>query len=135
MGMAYIRISGFRQQILICLRHHQVCHEICIEILIFPLPAPQVHTFLVYSIALCTLAMTLEIFVRDDIRVHLFRCFSVWLQGAWFYAVGFILYPPAGWRQWDPESHHHGMMVTMLFTWNAAGVMGSMMLLAGLVYR
>ena len=127
MGMAYIRISG--------LRHHQVCHEICIEILIFPLPVRQVHTFLVYSIALCTLAMTLEIFVRDDIRVHLFRCFSVWLQGAWFYTVGFILYPPAGWPQWDPESHHDGMMVTMLFTWNAAGVMGSMMLLAGLVYR
>ena len=59
----------------------------------------------------------------------------MWLQGAWFYAVGFILYPPSGWTPWDPESHHHGMMVTMLFTWHAAGVMGSMMLLAGLIYR
>ena len=59
----------------------------------------------------------------------------MWLQGAWFYAVGFILYPPSGWDEWDPESHHHGMMVTMLFTWHAAGVMGSMMLLAGLIYR
>ena len=53
----------------------------------------------------------------------------------WFWAVGFILYPPDGLAKWDPESHHHRMMVTMLFTWHAAGVMFSMMLLAFLTYR
>ena len=41
---------------------HNVVNILC--------PAFQVHTFLVYSIVMCTAAMTLEIFVRDDIRDH-----------------------------------------------------------------
>lgn len=34
----------------------------------FVIPPLQVHTFLVYSIVMCTAAMTLEIFVRNDVR-------------------------------------------------------------------
>ncbi len=72
---------------------------------------------------------------RDCFRAPLLRSYSTLLQGAWFYAVGFILYPPEGWGTWDPESHAHGMIVTMMFTWHAAGAMLFLMILAAFVYR
>lgn len=47
------------------------------------------------------------------------------LQGMWFVNIGFILYPPKGWKTWNQEGHADNLIITALFGWNvmlAAGV-------------
>lgn len=94
----------------------------------------QVHTFLVYAIVMCAISTILEIFFKDDVRPRLLRAGFTLLQGSWFFFVGFILYPPQGWKTWDPEDHEQMMIVTMMFTWNVGGVVIFQLILGCIVY-
>ena len=80
------------------------------------------HTFLVYAIVGCVLSMLLEIAFPNDLRPALLRSAFTLLQGTWFYHIGFILYPPAGWAAWKKEDHTQMMVVTMMFVWNLAAI-------------
>lgn len=95
----------------------------------------QVHTFLVYAIAMCTVGCLLEIQYPGDMRTMLFTTGATMAQGTWFLCVGLILYPPTGWERWDPESHEHRMWVTMMFTWNIAAVLTLQIVTGMLIYN
>lgn len=84
---------------------------------------------------MCVLSLVLEILIPNDVRPMLLRCSSTLVQGAWFWAVGFILYPPSGWSKWKEDDHHQGMIVTMMFTWHIAGVILFQMGMACLIYK
>ena len=77
----------------------------------------QLHTFLIYAVAMCILFTILEMRNPSDFRPAIARATFVIIQGAWFWTVGQILYPKFGGQPWDQESHTHMMIVTMMFTW------------------
>ena len=96
----------------------------------------QVHTFLVYTIFAALVTLALEaVSPEADARAYLMRNTALLVQGAWFYVVGFILYPPRGWEAWDPESHAHRMIVTMAFTWTVALVVLFQFVLGFVVFQ
>ena len=82
----------------------------------------QVHTFQLYAIVMCALFSALEVFFPSDLRLALLRAGFTLLQGSWFYCIGLVLYPPSGWERWDQDDHRQMMLVTMMFTWNVAGI-------------
>jgi hypothetical protein len=95
----------------------------------------QVHTFLVYAVVSCAVATAVEMVRPCDVRATLLRCACVLLQAVWFWNIGFILYPPAGWQQWKIEDHNQAMIITMMFAWSVAAVFTFLLLAAVVVYR
>ena len=94
-----------------------------------------VHTLLLYVIALCALVVLLECRYRGSFVVAIVRCYCVFLQGTWFYQIGFILYPPFPWEHhWDGYSHEHIMLATAIFTWHMAVDLALVLLLCGVTY-
>lgn len=80
----------------------------------------HVHTLLVYNIAFCILAGIWEFNRPNQILASYARTAATLLQGAWFYAAGFILYFPSSdpyWR-WLP-GHKSILMITVIFIWLA----------------
>ncbi|CAF0923186.1 unnamed protein product [Adineta steineri] len=78
----------------------------------------HVHTLLVYSISFCVLAGIWEFNRPNQILASYCRIVATLLQGAWFYAAGFILYFPSDdpYWLWSP-SHGHILIITVLFIW------------------
>lgn len=70
----------------------------------FSLFSFQVHMFLVYAIAACMISTLAEMVQPTNVLPALCRTFFTFLQGTWFYQVGFILYPPFG-EKWDQDDH------------------------------
>ncbi|CAI9587214.1 unnamed protein product, partial [Staurois parvus] len=62
----------------------------------------------------------IEVFLRDNIILELFRSSLTILQGTWFWQIGFVLYPPGGGAEWDQKDHENIMFITMCFCWHYA---------------
>jgi hypothetical protein len=82
----------------------------------------QVHTFLIYTIALSILSAVIEMRNPHDVRPALARSAFVILQGVWFWTVGQILYPHFGGTPWAQDDHKKMMIVTMIFSWEIGAV-------------
>lgn len=64
----------------------------------------QVHMYLFYLTVACVVSILAEMFQPKNVMPALCRIFFTFLQGTWFYQIGFILYPPSG-DKWDEEDH------------------------------
>ncbi|KAI9552099.1 hypothetical protein GHT06_022436 [Daphnia sinensis] len=80
----------------------------------------MVHMYLFYVIIACVICVALEARYRENVTVALARTYFTFLQGTWFYQIGFILYPPGKMAHWDQEDHDQMMIITMIFSWHCA---------------
>lgn len=79
----------------------------------------QLHTLLIYTIVFNIFALILEMKFRHNVVAALSRAYFFFLQGTWFWHIGFILYnPDPNAEPWKPDDHVEFMMVTMYFTWH-----------------
>ena len=93
------------------------------------------HQLLLYVIAGSALTCLIEYNFRSNILAAYARAFMVFLQGTWFYQVGFILYPPFSWQKhWDPFDHHNIMFAVAIFNWHVVLVVFLMCFLIGVTY-
>lgn len=70
--------------------------------------------FLFYAICACAISTILEMIYPSNVLPALCRTFFTFLQGTWFYQVGFILYPPIG-EKWDQGDHTQVTRARMIF--------------------
>ncbi|XP_036209263.1 transmembrane protein 45B [Myotis myotis] len=77
-----------------------------------------IHSLLLCAVFGGALSIFLEVILRDNIVLELFRTSLVILQGTWFWQIGFVLFPPFGGPQWDQEDHANLMFITMCFCWH-----------------
>ncbi|CAF2479101.1 unnamed protein product [Rotaria sp. Silwood2] len=78
----------------------------------------HVHTLLVYNIIFCICAGIWEYNRPNQILASYCRIAATLLQGAWFYAAGFILYFPSNDSYWIwSATHGHLLILTVMFIW------------------
>ncbi|XP_034034356.1 transmembrane protein 45B [Thalassophryne amazonica] len=82
----------------------------------------HIHTLLLVAVFGGSASSMLEVFITDHIILKMLGACLFFLQGTWFYQVGFVLYPLTG-PQWDLELHANIMFVTMCFCWHLAVAM------------
>ncbi|XP_062817341.1 transmembrane protein 45B [Anolis carolinensis] len=85
-----------------------------------PMLDQHIHTLLLTAIFGGSISILLEVFLRDNVILELFRSSLTILQGSWFWQIGFVLFPPFGGPAWDQEDHETMMFVTMCFCWHYA---------------
>ena len=94
----------------------------------------RLHTLLVYCIVFNTLAVLAEMKFRNNALVALTRTLFFFVQGTWFWQIGFILYNPNPYAEkWLPADHFQLMMVTIYFTWHMSVVVLVMLVLGSVV--
>ncbi|XP_076004737.1 transmembrane protein 45A [Genypterus blacodes] len=89
----------------------------------------HVHQLLLFAIFGEALVAFLEVFHRGNITLELLRCALTFVQGSWFWQIGFVLYPPSG-PEWDMKDHNNMMFITMCYSWHLAFAM----FIVGVVY-
>ncbi len=93
-----------------------------------------IHTLLLYAIIANVAAVFIEMKFRKSVLAALARAFFVFLQGTWFWQVGFILYNPIpDSKPWDGGDHEEMMIATMMFTWHMGGIVIFMLLTGGII--
>nr|XP_056716849.1 transmembrane protein 45B-like [Euleptes europaea] len=85
-----------------------------------PLVDQHIHSLLFIATFGGAASLLLEVFLRDNIVLELFRSSLALLQGTWFFQIGFVLYPPWGGPGWDEDDHSNMMFLTMCFCWHYA---------------
>ncbi|XP_064338293.1 transmembrane protein 45B isoform X2 [Camelus dromedarius] len=78
----------------------------------------HIHSLLLYAVFGGALSIALEVILRDNIVLELFRTSLAILQGTWFWQIGFVLFPPFGGPEWDQSDHNNIMFITMCFSWH-----------------
>ena len=92
------------------------------------------HTLLLYTIIATIMTGIAEVRYRDSVLVALCRTFFVFVQGTWFWQVGWILYPPtSGGKPWQPDDHQEKLLATMIFVWHMAVALVTMLTIGGIV--
>ncbi|XP_056267612.1 transmembrane protein 45B [Pseudoliparis swirei] len=86
-----------------------------------PLDA-HIHSLLLVPVFFGSASTMLEVFIRDNVILELFRACLFILQGSWFYQIGFVLFPPSG-PLWDLTLHSNLMFITMCFCWHFAAAL------------
>ncbi|KAM8813834.1 transmembrane protein 45B [Rhynchonycteris naso] len=77
-----------------------------------------IHSLLLCAVFGGALSVSLEVILRDNIVLELFRTTLIILQGTWFWQIGFVLFPPFGTPAWDQNDHSNIMFITMCFCWH-----------------
>ncbi|XP_007953379.1 transmembrane protein 45B [Orycteropus afer afer] len=83
-----------------------------------PLLDQHIHSLLLFAVFAGALSLFLEVIIRDNILLELFRTSLTILQGTWFWQIGFVLFPPFGTPEWDQKDHENIMFITMCFCWH-----------------
>ncbi|KAF2353989.1 Protein of unknown function DUF716 (TMEM45) [Trinorchestia longiramus] len=83
----------------------------------------QVHILLIYSILGTVVFSGLELLYPSSVLASLGRTLSLTIHGQWFWAVGFILYPPSSLLpKLDQEDHGSMALISTLFVTLIASV-------------
>ncbi|KAJ8266609.1 hypothetical protein GJAV_G00132450 [Gymnothorax javanicus] len=82
----------------------------------------HVHSLLLVAVFGGAATTFLEVFLRGQRVLEVFRSSLAILQGSWFYQIGFVLYPLSG-PKWDETKHENMMFITMCFCWHYAVVL------------
>ncbi|XP_060643648.2 transmembrane protein 45B-like [Anolis sagrei] len=85
-----------------------------------PMLDQHIHALLLIAIFATSASILLEIFLRDNVILELLRTTLCFVQGTWFWQIGFVLYPPFGGPTWDEADHENMMFITMCFCWHIA---------------
>jgi hypothetical protein len=80
----------------------------------------QLHVLLVITIGMCIFCCVLEYMNPTNILFTYGRIIFTFIQGTWFWEIGFILYPPYDSLKniWDPTNHQHIMFIVMSYVWH-----------------
>ncbi|XP_032282152.1 transmembrane protein 45B [Phoca vitulina] len=78
----------------------------------------HIHSLLLCAVFGGAFSIFVEVVLRDNIVLQLFRTSLVILQGTWFWQIGFVLFPPFGGPEWDQKDDANLMFVTMCFCWH-----------------
>ncbi|KAM9220089.1 transmembrane protein 45B isoform 1-T2 [Dugong dugon] len=78
----------------------------------------HIHSLLLFAVFGGAISTFLEVILRDNIVLELFRTSLVILQGTWFWQIGFVLFPPFGTPEWDQKDHENIMFITMCYSWH-----------------
>ncbi|XP_058400800.1 transmembrane protein 45B [Diceros bicornis minor] len=78
----------------------------------------HIHSLLLCAVFGGALGLFLEVILRDNIVLELFRTSLTILQGTWFWQIGFVLFPPFGTPEWDQKEDSNIMFITMCFCWH-----------------
>ncbi|KAG6930435.1 transmembrane protein 45B, partial [Chelydra serpentina] len=88
-----------------------------------PMLDQHIHSLLLIALFGGAFSILLEVFLRDNIVLELFRASLTILQGTWFWQIGFVLFPPWGGPAWKEDDHDNIMFVTMCFFWHYAAAL------------
>ncbi|XP_007667612.1 transmembrane protein 45B [Ornithorhynchus anatinus] len=88
-----------------------------------PLLDQHIHSLLLVAVFGGTLTIFLEVLLRDNVVLELFRASLSILQGTWFWQIGFVLFPPWGGPEWKQDDHGNIMFITMCFCWHYAAAL------------
>ncbi|KAJ1174992.1 hypothetical protein NDU88_000283 [Pleurodeles waltl] len=83
----------------------------------------HIHSLLLIAVFGGSITIFIEVFLRDNIVLELFRTSLAILQGTWFWQIGFVLYPPWGGPEWNQTDHENVMFITMCFCWHYAAAL------------
>uniref|UniRef100_A0A8C6ZE49 Transmembrane protein 45B n=1 Tax=Nothoprocta perdicaria TaxID=30464 RepID=A0A8C6ZE49_NOTPE len=86
-----------------------------------PMLDQHIHSLLLIAIFSGAFSTLLEVFLRDNIVLELFRAGITIIQGTWFWQIGVVLFQPWGGPMWDEKDHDNVMFLTMCFFWHWAG--------------
>lgn len=78
----------------------------------------HIHSLLLFGLFGAAVSISLEVILRDNIVLELFRTSLLILQGTWFWQIGFVLFPPFGRPEWDQKDMDNIMFITMCFCWH-----------------
>ncbi|KAL5010582.1 hypothetical protein ScPMuIL_012887 [Solemya velum] len=93
-----------------------------------------IHTLLVYAVVANIVAVLLEIRYRHSVLAALSRTLVLFVQGTWFWQVGFILYPPGqNVEHWDEHDHDQMMLAVMMFAWHLGVDLLIMLVIGGAI--
>ncbi|NXM73081.1 TM45B protein, partial [Serilophus lunatus] len=85
-----------------------------------PMLDQHIHSLLLISIFAGASSILLEVFLRDNIVLEMFRAGVTIVQGTWFWQIGVVLFQPWGGPMWDESDHDNIMFLTMCFFWHWA---------------
>ncbi|ELW64530.1 transmembrane protein 45B [Tupaia chinensis] len=83
----------------------------------------HVHMLLLFALFAGSGCLFVEVMVRDNFVLELFRTSLLILQGTWFWQIGFVLFPPFGTPEWDQKDEGNLMFITMCFCWHYLGAL------------
>ncbi|NWY15010.1 TM45B protein, partial [Aphelocoma coerulescens] len=95
-----------------CLFYYHVLHR--------PMLDQHIHSLLLITIFAGAGSILLEVFLRDNIVLEMFRASITIVQGTWFWQIGVVLFQPWGGPMWDENDHSNIMFLTMCFFWHWA---------------
>ncbi|NXM12823.1 TM45B protein, partial [Ploceus nigricollis] len=95
-----------------CLFYYHVLHR--------PMLDQHIHSLLLITIFAGAGSILLEVFLRDNIVLEMFRAHITIVQGTWFWQIGVVLFQPWGGPVWDENDHSNIMFLTMCFFWHWA---------------
>ncbi|XP_076968564.1 transmembrane protein 45B isoform X2 [Tamandua tetradactyla] len=78
----------------------------------------HIHSLMLVILFGGAFSVFLEVILRDNIVLELFRTSLVIFQGTWFWQIGFVLFPPFGTPEWDQKDDSNIMFITMCFCWH-----------------
>ncbi|XP_024596556.1 transmembrane protein 45B [Neophocaena asiaeorientalis asiaeorientalis] len=94
----------------------------------------HIHSLLLCAVFAGAVSLTLEVILRDNIVLELFRTSLVILQGTWFWQIGFVLFPLFGAPEWDQKDDANIMFITMCFCWHYLAALCIVAISYSLVY-
>ncbi|KAM9269246.1 transmembrane protein 45B [Morus bassanus] len=109
-----------------CLFYYHVLHR--------PMLDQHIHSLLLIAIFSGACSTMLEVFLRDNIVLELFRASVTIVQGTWFWQIGVVLFQPWGGPIWDEKDHSNIMFLTMCFFWHWAATVAILAINYTLVY-
>lgn len=80
----------------------------------------HIHSLLLIAIFGGSICVMIEVFLKENVILELFRSSLTILQGTWFWQIAFVLYPLGGSAEWDQKDHENIMFITMCFCWHYA---------------
>ena len=93
------------------------------------------HILILYTLLAVIVSLLVEYKYQHNIYAGIARIFFTFLEGTWFYQIGFILYPPLpNMEHWDGDSEESPMLAVILFAWHIVGVIIAMTVLSALTY-
>ncbi|NXD63767.1 TM45B protein, partial [Eolophus roseicapillus] len=95
-----------------CLFYYHVLHR--------PMLDQHIHSLLLIAIFTEVGSTMLEVFLRDNIILEMFRACVTIVQGTWFWQISVVLFQPWGGPMWDEKDHNNIMFLTMCFFWHWA---------------
>ncbi|CAM9825934.1 unnamed protein product [Bubo scandiacus] len=95
-----------------CLFYYHVLHR--------PMLDQHIHSLLLIAVFSGACSVMLEVFLRDNIVLEMFRAGVTIVQGTWFWQIGVVLFQPWGGPMWDENDHSNIMFLTMCFFWHWA---------------